>query len=219
MPTTPPRLTLVCPRKAKPGQTVYYNDSKGQKCATKVPPNVKPGQRFEVTQLFCGDPKEKEETMKTSHSTELLKAYNEKSGGKLGNSKSCPGLLKEMKQEDRDLLNAYMERQKKGGDENYWKAQGFRASGSPENMPTKSINGFGAPKWSPYYRSKNPDIQPKKKETLGDQAWWESYGFKGAMSDQKKRDYGNGVPIWSPYYRSNQQQPMKISVSTVYLIN
>ena len=26
------------------------------------------------------------------------------------------------------------------------------------------------------------------------------YGFKGAVSEEKKRDYGNGVPNWSPYH-------------------
>ena len=37
---------------------------------------------------------------------------------------------------------------------------------------------------------------------LGDQEWFEQFGFSGAVSEEKARDYGNGVPMWSPYFRN-----------------
>ena len=37
---------------------------------------------------------------------------------------------------------------------------------------------------------------------LGDQEWFEQFGFGGAVSEEKARDYGNGVPMWSPYFRN-----------------
>ena len=43
---------------------------------------------------------------------------------------------------------------------------------------------------------------------LGDQEWWEQFGFKGAVSEEKKRDYGNGVPGWSPYSRVRSGGPL-----------
>ena len=46
------------------------------------------------------------------------------------------------------------------------------------------------------------EAKERSAKALGDQAWWEQYGFKGAISEDKKRDYGNGVPRWSPYHRS-----------------
>ena len=30
----------------------------------------------------------------------------------------------------------------------------------------------------------------------------EQFGFSGAVSEEKARDYGNGVPMWSPYFRN-----------------
>ena len=47
-------------------------------------------------------------------------------------------------------------------------------------------------------RAWTPGFTDYVEEGLGDQAWWEQYGFKGALSEEKKRDYGNGVPNWSP---------------------
>ena len=86
----------------------------------------------------------------------------------------------------------------------FWKRQGFRAAGDPDTLTAqkKKDYGYGAPKWSPYYRRSDKVMSQEAKErsakALGDQAWWEQYGFKGAISEDKKRDYGNGVPRWSP---------------------
>ncbi|KAJ1452923.1 hypothetical protein M885DRAFT_525601 [Pelagophyceae sp. CCMP2097] len=62
--------------------------------------------------------------------------------------------------------------------------------------------GFGAPKWSPYYRAEGPapGAPARARRSLGDQAWFKQFGFKGAVSAAKQRDYGNGVPKWSPYH-------------------
>ena len=111
----------------------------------------------------------------------------------------------EITDDDRRMMGEYLERQRAGKctDEGYWKAQGFKAIGDPTKVSAKKKKdyGFGAPKWSPYYRHKLKHVDPSKlhaRQTLGDQAWWEQYGFKGAVSEEKKRDYGNGVPNWSP---------------------
>ena len=193
-------LTLVCPQKAQAGLTVFYTTPAGVKCATKVPKGVRPGERFTVQFPERREKRTQKKTLNQSHSTKLLEAYEKKKS--LSASASCPGLPTA---EDRDLIEAYKLRRKNGelGDENYWRAKGFRASGCGEEKK-KSVNGFGAPKWSPYYRAniEGEKAVEKRKETLGDQAWWQSYGFKGSMSEHKKRDYGNGVPIWSPYHRS-----------------
>ena len=49
------------------------------------------------------------------------------------------------------------------------------------------------------------EAKERSAKALGDQAWWEQYGFKGAISEDKKRDYGNGVPKWSPYHRMDEK--------------
>jgi hypothetical protein len=118
---------------------------------------------------------------------------------------------------DRALITAYQARQRAGKcqDEGFWKQQGFRAAGDPDALTAekKKDYGYGAPKWSPYYRQLEPDkvrskeAQERSTKALGDQAWWEQYGFKGSMSEEKKRDYGNGVPGWSPYHRADELKP------------
>ncbi|KAJ1452922.1 hypothetical protein M885DRAFT_525598, partial [Pelagophyceae sp. CCMP2097] len=57
-------------------------------------------------------------------------------------------------------------------------------------------------------QSARPPLQrlPPRRPKLPDQGWWEQYGFKGGMSEEKKRDYGNGVPTWSPYHRSDEPE-------------
>lgn len=132
------------------------------------------------------------------HSKALLSAYSE-----LGKSKSCSSLKKGLSDEDRELIDEYRQRQRRGelGDEVWWGKRGFKGQKQHDE------NGNGAPKWSPYYHA-SPTAPVVKKEVkttvLGDQAWWEQYGFKGSVSLEKKRDYGNGIPGWSPYHRSRE---------------
>ena len=112
--------------------------------------------------------------------------------------------LPEVTDADRALIADYKIRVKGGKvtDEAYWKSVGFKAVGDPDAISEKKKKdyGFGAPKWSPYYRSSQTKEQIDKiaaapvESALGDQEWWEQFGFKGAVSEEKKRDYGNGVP-------------------------
>ena len=49
---------------------------------------------------------------------------------------------------------------------------------------------------------RRPSASAAASDEPGDEEWWALWGFKGTLSDQKKKDYGNGVPTWSPYHKS-----------------
>lgn len=229
-------IVLVCPRDARPGQVLYYSDN-GKRCATTLPPGVFPGDRFRVDKVSVDDKTTSTRKLFSSHSTKLLQTYGEKHAAtgtttqkpKLQKSKSCANIhtthdqyQRETKREDklspadRELFDAYCRRQRNGelGDDRWWGKQGFRSG--PKEVRKRGSNGYGTPKWSPYYRTpvivnhgtqrdNTPDPTGRKPDfVLGDQAWWAQYGFKGSISEQKKRDYGCGIPAWSPYYRSKE---------------
>jgi len=79
-----------------------------------------------------------------------------------------------------------------------------------EDAPKKKKRdyGNGVPGWSPYHRADElkPGEKPGEKTGLpADAFWFQQWGFRtGAVSEEKRRDYGYGVPMWSPYYRSNK---------------
>lgn len=243
-------IVLVCPRDARPGQLLYYTDN-GKRCATTLPLGVFPGDRFRVDKVSVDDKLTSSQKLFSSHSTTLLQAYGEKHAAagtstqrhKLQTSKSFANIHvtygqrpRETKRKDklspadRELVDAYCRRQRRGelGDERWWGKQGFRAG--TKEVRKRGSNGYGAPKWSPYYRTPATDHHSAQRKNvpepsgakpdsvLGDQAWWATYGFKGSISEQKKRDYGCGIPAWSPYYRSkdlgtdeNDKPPINIA--------
>ena len=110
------------------------------------------------------------------------------------------------------MVQEYKRRRDNGevSDEAYWKQFGFKFSGGQTEISAEAMRdyGYGIPKWSPYFTQDVGDIAALAAArdargagagTLGDASWWEQYGFKGTISEEKKRDYGNGIPKWSPY--------------------
>ncbi|KAH8064320.1 beta-lactamase [Aureococcus anophagefferens] len=207
-------VVLVCPEGAGPDQPIFFRD-RGEKCKTVVPRNVRPGQRFRVKRSECLlRKKERPRTAQAALRTRRPDGVPELKTTELdAHAKSTQAMMDLMM--PRSLRRSARQRAGKCQDEGFWKQQGFRAAGDPDALTAekKKDYGYGAPKWSPYYRQLEPDkvrskeAQERSTKALGDQAWWEQYGFKGSMSEEKKRDYGNGVPGWSPYHRSDELKP------------
>ncbi|KAH8050669.1 beta-lactamase [Aureococcus anophagefferens] len=195
-------VVLVCPEGAGPDQPIFFRD-RGEKCKTVVPRNVRPGQRFRVKRSECllrkrsgrgraqaalrtrrpdGVP-ELKTTELDAHAKSTQAMMDLMMPRSLRRSVTRP----EITPADRALITAYQARQRAGKcqDEGFWKQQGFRAAGDPAAL-TAEEEGL---------------------RLRRAQAWWEQYGFKGSMSEEKKRDYGNGVPGWSPYHRSDELKP------------
>ena len=225
-------VVLVCPEGAGPDQPIFFRD-RGEKCKTVVPRNVRPGQRFRVKRSECllrkkERPRTAQAALRSRRPDGVPELKTQEMDAHAKSTQDMMDLMMprslrrsvprpEITTADRALITAYQARQRAGKcqDEGFWKQQGFRAAGDPDALTAekKKDYGYGAPKWSPYYRQLEPDkvrskeAQERSTKALGDQAWWEQYGFKGSMSEEKKRDYGNGVPGWSPYHRSDELKP------------
>ena len=119
------------------------------------------------------------------------------------------------------MVNEYRQRVRNGlvGDENYWRQFGFKIAGGQTAMSEEKARdyGFGIPKWSPYYHGAQLSGDTRAQEAAaartngvggkpGDQGWWQQWGFKGSLSEEKRRDYGDGVPMWSMYYHSKRTE-------------
>lgn len=229
-------VVLVCPEAARPGQPIFFRDG-GEKCKTTVPRGVRPGQKFTVRRSECRlNPRKAPASRPASAQPLLRDPKKAQPVPKLATEKAAPDPMDlmmprslrravsrpEITAADRVLIDRYKARQRAGmcQDEGFWKQQGFRAAGDPDALTAakKKDYGFGAPKWSPYYRQSDKVMSQAAKErgakALGDQAWWEQYGFKGAISEDKKRDYGNGVPGWSPYHRADDLKPGEVREKT-----
>ena len=233
-------VVLVCPENTVPGESLFFRDG-GLKCKTTVPKNVRPGQRFKVRKSECsvnGQPAKRPPRPSRAQSAPSRRDPKPKAfQAPLNFPETKPPHdpyqdvdkkdpyrdpfvrdLPNVTWKDRQLIEEYKKRRDAGlvTDEAYWQEQGFKAVGDPSKISEKKKKdyGFGAPKWSPYYRSNQTKEQIEAiakapvESALGDQEWWEQFGFKGAVSEEKKRDYGNGVPGWSPYSRVRSGGPL-----------
>ena len=233
-------VVLVCPENTVPGESLFFRDG-GLKCKTTVPKNVRPGQRFKVRKSECsvnGQPAKRPPRPSRVQSAPSRRDPKPKAFQAPLNfperkppqdpysdmDKKDPYRdpfvrdLPNVTWKDKQLIEEYKKRRDAGlvTDEAYWQEKGFKAVGDPSKISEKKKKdyGFGAPKWSPYYRSNQTKEEIDKiaaapvESALGDQEWWEQFGFKGAVSEEKKRDYGNGVPGWSPYSRVRSGGPL-----------
>ena len=172
-------VVLVCPENTVPGESLFFRDG-GLKCKTKVPPNVRPGQRFKVRKSECSvngqpakrpprpqraqsapsrrDPKPKafQAPLNFPEKKPPADPYNEvdkKDPYRDPFVRDLPNVT----WKDKQLIEEYKKRRDAGlvTDEAYWQEQGFKAVGDPSKISEKKKKdyGFGAPKWSPYYRS------------------------------------------------------------------
>ena len=100
------------------------------------------------------------------------------------------------------MVQEYKRRRDNGevSDEAYWKQFGFKFSGGQTEISAEAMRdyGYGIPKWSPYFTQDVGDIAALAAArdargagagTLGDASWWEQYGFKGTISEEKMRRF------------------------------
>ena len=110
------------------------------------------------------------------------------------------------------MVADYRQRVKDGkcGDESWWRSWGFKAAceGGSLSAEKQRDYGCGVPKWSPYFNAATLGARAQKATVggFGDGAWWAQWGFHGAVSEHKRRDYGDGVPRWSMYYHSQREK-------------
>ena len=219
-------VVLVCPENTVSGEALFFRDG-GVKCQTTVPPNIRPGQRFKVRKSECSingnapkrPPRPVKDVKPKAFPAPLLQGETKPPADLNAHvDKKDPFRdpfvrdLPNVTWEDKALIEQYKKRRDAGlvVDGAYWKDNGFKAVGDPLTISEKKkkANGYGAPKWSTYYRPKKAPEGPPSPQKLGDREWWASYGFKGAVSEEKKRDYGNGVPNWSPYSHATSEGPL-----------
>ena len=179
-------ITLVCPRGAQVGQTLLFRDEHGARFSTEVPPGVAPGMKFTAKRHRAPRPG----SVATSRgATPMAASFRGRDGGEFKRVHS------ESKLFHRPPTPAVL---------NSARPSTSRSQlPSGRSLPSSRKQGSGRPGTSSSSRRALPPVADFADEPLGDQAWWEQWGFKGAMSEEKKRDYGNGVPKWSPYHRAN----------------
>ena len=171
-----PHLNL--PPGAKPGQQLLFKDDDGQRFTTEVPKGVRPGMKF------------------LAHRKALGTGYVGKDGVRFSKVASQSKLRA---RQPTPMPSA---------------APSQRSSRQPldygSRQPTARGVGSQDPnreKWDidthrTTYRAPSTQRSFPPDTPLGDQEWFEQFGFSGAVSEEKARDYGNGVPMWSPYFRN-----------------
>ena len=177
-PTMVAPLTLICPPGAKPGQQLLFKDDDGQRFTTEVPKGVRPGMKF------------------LAHRKALGTGYVGKDGVRFSKVASQSKLR--ARQPTPMPSAAPSQRSSR------------QPSGYGSRQPTSRGVGRNDPnraKWDidthrTTYRAPSTQRSFPPDTPLGDQEWFEQFGFSGAVSEEKARDYGNGVPMWSPYFRN-----------------
>lgn len=172
-------IPLICPPHARSGQLLYY-EADGVQHETRLPPGVKPGDRFLVKRPVPVRPV-------TARVAPTAAAAVAEPASSREEAKETP---KPRPKTARSRLP----------DQAWWEQWGFRGS-----ISELKRNDCGIPKWSPYHRSNDDDAVQQPVNLPPDAFWFKQWGFRtGGVSEDMQRDYGHGVPIWSPYYRKKR---------------
>lgn len=177
-------ITLICPRGAKPGQQLLFRDESGARFSTELPAGVTAGMKF--TAKRNRPPRPGSGTQRRENP--MGASFRGRDGQEFRRVPSATKLFQ--RPPTPAVLNS------------------ARPSSGRSRPPSSARSRGPATARSsrpPSSRRALPPVPDYVDEPLGDQAWWEQWGFKGSMSEDKKRDYGNGVPKWSPYHRMNEE--------------
>ena len=189
-------LTLICPPGAKPGQQLLFKDDDGQRFTTEVPKGVRPGMKF------------------LAHRKALGTGYVGKDGVRFSKVASQSKLrARQPTPMPSAAPTERSSRQPSGYGSRQPSAYGSRqptARGVGSKDPNRAKWDIDTHRTT--YRAPSTQRSFPPDTPLGDQEWFEQFGFSGAVSEEKARDYGNGVPMWSPYF-SNPKDYVKQPLS------
>jgi len=184
-----PPLTLVCPPGAKPGQQLLFKDEAGRRFSTEVPKGVRPGQKF------------------LAHRKALPGGYVGSDGATFAKVASQSKLRARQPTPMPSPLPTQRSTQRSAAPRTQRSAA---PSSQQSRQPSARRVGLGDPNRAKWDLATERTARPKPatqrefppNTPLGDQEWFSSFGFSGAVSEEKARDYGDGVPQWSPYFRN-----------------